>query len=103
MSPAIRRLLSAWCLLALVMFVVTPPSMWHHHDAADHQHAEGGSTIEDVCPVCDNALPIVDHERVIGFSFVGVVMGMEFTGPLPTADVGHALVLADRGPPARTC
>lgn len=82
-------------------FVVLPPSAWHHHEeVADHRHAEGGATIENVCPVCDNALPIALKEHVIGLSVVVEVIGSVGAAILPKADVGHALRNADRGPPA---
>lgn len=101
MSVRFHKVVATWSLLALMAIVVTPPAAWHHHDAevADH-HANGGATIENVCPVCDHALPIAVQERPVAFSCVIDVVGLEGPAVLPMADVDHAHQNADRGPPA---
>ncbi|MBP7514067.1 MAG: hypothetical protein KA791_05940 [Flavobacteriales bacterium] len=101
MSVKFHRLVAAWSLLALMALVVTPPSTWHHHGAIEaHHDADGAATVENICPVCDHALPIAVQERIAGLSFVVHVIGLDGPCALPIADVGHVLRNTDRGPPS---
>ncbi len=101
MSVMYHRLVAAWSLLALMAFMVMPPSTWHRHGAIEaHHHADDAATVENICPVCDNALPIAVQERITGLSFVVDVIGLAGPFALPISDIGHVLRNADRGPPS---